>query len=275
MIRATHAMVLLCLVASLCTGAVESMQESAGWPDWDIVVVAHRGLSPGYPENTLSAFRRAIELGANVIEVDLQATKDGVIVLLHDDTVDRTTNGQGFVSDYTFAELRQLDAGSYAGSEFVGEPIPTLEEALDLVIPLGRQLLLDVKDSNALDCKAVVRLVEQHDAVLDVIVGARSVEDVRLFRSLNPNIRLLGFIPGATDIDEFVAAGADIIRLWPRWIRMYPFVDKAHELGKPVWVTSEMAGREELAELIQLGVNGFLTDLPAVLLALLDEIRTQ
>ena len=274
MIRATHAMVLLCLATSLCTGVVGSTQESAGWPDWHIVVVAHRSLSPGYPENTLSAFRRAIELGVDAIEVDLCATKDGVIVLLHDDTVDRTTNGKGFVSGYTFAELRLLDAGSYAGSEFVGEPIPTLEEALDLVIPLGGKLLLDVKDSNALDCKAVVRLVEQHDAVLNVIVGARSVEDVRLFRSLNPNIRLLGFIPGVTDIDDFVAAGADIIRLWPRWIRVYPFVDKVHELGKPVWVTSGLAGREELTELIQSGVNGFITDLPDVLLALLDEIRT-
>lgn len=271
MLRFTYAMGVLCLVVSLCAGALASTQESGGWPDWDIVVVAHRGLSPGYPENTLSAFRSAIELGADVIEVDLQATKDGIIVLLHDDTVDRTTDGQGFVSNYTFAELRQLDAGSHAGLEFVGDLIPTLEEALNLVIPLGGQLLLDVKDSDALDCEAVVRLVEQHDAVLDVIVGARSVEDVRLFRSLNPNIRLLGFIPGVTDIDEFVAAGVDIIRLWPRWIRVYPFVDKVHQLGKPVWVTSELAGREALAELIQLGVNGFLTDLPDVLISLLAE----
>lgn len=274
MVRATHAMVLLCLVATLCTGAVASMQESGGWPDWDIVVVAHRGLSPGYPENTLAAFRSAIKLGVDAIEVDLRATKDGVIVLLHDDTVDRTTDGQGFVSDYTFAELRQLDAGSHAGAEFAGELIPSLEEALDLVIPLGGKLLLDIKESAALGSAAVVRLIERYDAVLDVIVGVRSVEDVRLFRSLNPNIRLLGLIPGATNIGQFIDAGADIIRLWPRWIRVYPpFLEQIREAGRPVWVTSELAGRDELEELIGMGVNGFLTDLPDVLISLLTEAR--
>lgn len=257
-----------CLVVCfLCAGATGD-----DWPEWDVVVVAHRGVSPGFPENTLPAFANAIELGVDVIELDLRATADGVIVVLHDDSVENTTDGQGFVSDYTFASLRQLDAGSHAGAEFAGEPIPSLDEVLDLVIPLRGKLLLDIKESNELDNEAVIRLIERYDAVLDVIVGVRTVEDVRLFRSLNPNIRLLGFIPSATDIEGFVTAGVDIIRLLPRWIRLYPpFVDQVHELGKPVWVTAELAGREELTELIRMGVNGILTDLPEVLLTLLSE----
>ncbi len=267
---------MVCALVSIVACSIWVGAAAEGWPEWDIVVIAHRGVSPGFPENTLPAFANAIKLGVDAIEVDLRATSDGVIVVLHEDSVEITTNGEGFVSDYTFAELRQLDAGSHAGAEFAGEPIPSLEEVLDLVIPLGCTLLLDIKASNELDPEAVIRLIERHNAVLDVIVGVRSVEDVRLFRSLNPNIRLLGFLPTATDIDKFVTAGVDIVRLLPQWIRVYPpFLAKVHELGKPAWITSEFASRDEFADLIRLGANGFLTEVPEVLLSLLKEAHTE
>lgn len=264
---------LFCAVVSLAVCFMWAGAATEDWPEWDIVVIAHRGVSPGYPENTLPAFANAMKLGVDVIELDLRATSDGVIVVLHEDSVENTTNGEGFVSDFTFDELRQLDAGSHAGEQFVGEPIPSLAEVLDLVIPLGGKLLLDIKASNELDPEAVIRMIERHDATLDVIVGVRSVEDVRLFRSINPNIRLLGFIPTATDIAKFITAGVDIVRLLPRWLRVYPpFLEKVHELGRPAWVTSEFASRDEFADLIRLGANGFLTEVPDVLLSLLEEI---
>jgi glycerophosphoryl diester phosphodiesterase len=240
--------------------------------DRHIVVVAHRGAISGFPENTLVAFNRALEMGVDIIELDLRTTKDGIIVICHDDSVDRTTNGEGFVVDYTLTELRQLDAGSHAGDEFAGESIPTLEEVLDLMIPRGGKLLLDIKGRNEIDCEAIVQMIEQHGAVLDVILGVRSVEDAQLFRKLSPNIRQLGFISSATDMDEFAAAGVDILRLWARWIHSYAgFMDMAHELSKPVWVTSGFAGRDELEELGRLGADGFITDLPDVLIELMDE----
>jgi len=93
---------------------------------------------------------------------------------------------------------------------------------------------------------------------------------------LNTKIRILGFVGTTRDIKQFAAAGVDIIRLWSRWIRRYPpLVEQVHELGKPVWTTAGLAGREGLAELIKLGVNGILTDLPEVLLALLADIRAE
>ncbi len=243
-------------------------------PGQDIVVVAHRGLAPGFPENTLLAFRHALELGVDFLEVDLRMTRDGVPVIIHDDTVDRTTDGQGEVETFTLAELKKLDAGNIAGPEFAGAQIPTLEETLEFVIPLGGRLLLDIKSSKNLDCEKVVRLVERYNAVKDVVVGARSVEDVKLFRSLNPNIRILGFIASARYMKKFVEADTDNIRLWLRWIRLYPpLIDRTHQFGKPVWVTAGPAGREELAELITLGVNGIITDLPEVLMALLTNSR--
>ncbi len=95
-----------------------------------MLVIGHRGASGHAPENTLAAFRKAVSLGAAFVETDLQLSRDAHFVAIHDATVNRTTNGRGAVHDLTLAELRQLDAGSWFGSEFSGERIPTLEEIL-------------------------------------------------------------------------------------------------------------------------------------------------
>lgn len=259
------------IAAFLCTGLAAGDDTFGKEPKRDTVVVAHRGLAPGYPENTLPAFRQALALGVDFIEVDLRMTKDGVPVIMHDDTLDRTTDGKGEVGALTLAEIKKLDAGRIAKPEFAGTRIPTLEETLALVSSLNGKLILDIKSGNNLDCEKVVRLVEHYHAVENVIVGARSVEDIALFRSLNPDIRILGFVPGVSDIKKFVKAGVDIIRIWHRWLRSYPpLIDRVRKYGKPIWVTAGPAGREELSELLSLGVNGILTDLPEVLLTLLS-----
>lgn len=229
------------------------------WPEWTVVNIAHRGgIVPGYAENTLAAYRRAISYGVDVIEIDLRGTRDGEVIILHDETLERTTDGRGKVTDHTLGELKQLNAGS-------GESIPSYAEVLDLVADTGVKLLLDIKISPVLDKGKVVRLTESHGAVLDVIVGVRTLGDLRQFRRLNPNIRTLGFIRRPEDIDDFVAGGIDIIRLWPEWIRAdEEIVRKVHELGKPVWTTAGDAPREVLEELIRSGVNGILSDFPEV-----------
>ncbi|MBQ3085493.1 MAG: hypothetical protein IJC46_08615 [Clostridia bacterium] len=99
----------------------------------NIWVAAHRGWSAKYPENTMEAFRAAVEIGVDQIETDVRITKDGELVLIHDATVDRTTNGTGLVRDYTLKELQALDAGSHKGAEFSACRIPTLVELLELV----------------------------------------------------------------------------------------------------------------------------------------------
>jgi len=95
-----------------------------------VLVIAHRGASGHAPENTLSAFKKAVAMGATFVETDLQMSRDARLVAIHDATVNRTTNGQGAVHDMTLSELRRLDAGSWFGSEYAGEKIPTLEELL-------------------------------------------------------------------------------------------------------------------------------------------------
>jgi glycerophosphoryl diester phosphodiesterase len=96
-----------------------------------VLVIAHRGASGHAPENTLAAFKKAVAMGATFIETDLQLSRDARFVAIHDATVNRTTNGQGAVHDMTLAELRRLDAGSWFGSEYAGERLPTLEELLE------------------------------------------------------------------------------------------------------------------------------------------------
>ena len=93
-------------------------------------VVAHRGYSGLYPENTASAFEAAIGAGADMIELDVCLTKDRIPVVIHDQTLERTTDGHGLVSEFTLSELKKLDAGSWFSPKFKGESIPTLEEIL-------------------------------------------------------------------------------------------------------------------------------------------------
>jgi glycerophosphoryl diester phosphodiesterase len=120
-----------------------------------VTVIAHRGWSGKYPENTLLAFREAIKLGVPAVELDAQSTSDGKTVVIHDVMVDRTTNGHGAVRDMQFVQIRELDAGQ-------GERVPTLEEVLDLCI--GKVAVqLEVKGSG----------LEQHLAVLWERYGAR------------------------------------------------------------------------------------------------------
>jgi len=261
-----HLMTALLALAYISTAV--SQPVVSDWPDWNIVFVAHRGgIVPDYPENTLVTFRQAIEHGAQAIEIDLRGTKDGQIVIMHDETVDRTTNGHGKVTDQTLAELKSLDAGH-------GETIPTYEEVLQLVAGTGVVLLLDIKQSQVLDKDQVVRLTENHNSVLNIIVGARNLEDLRVFRALNPNLRILGFIQGVEDIEPFVQAGVDIIRLWPEWINAdHELIEKVHAFGKPVWTTAGDAQRDELERLIKLKVDGILSDLPAVMKSLIDDMR--
>lgn len=216
----------------------------------------------GVPENTLAAFREAVRHGVRVLEIDLRATADGEVVILHDETLDRTTNGRGPVSAQTLAAVRALDAGK-------GERVPTFAEALAFARAEGVQLLLDIKESPGLDKARVVRMIEDAGAVLEVIAGPRNLADLREFQRLNPNLRTLGFISTPEEIERFAEAGVHIIRLWPRWIAADPnLIRRVHALGRAVWVTAGDASREELEALLRAGVDGILGDRPAVLQSL-------
>ena len=234
------------------------------------ITIAHRGgLVPDYPENTLLAFRKTIETGAEVIEIDLRSTKDAEIVVLHDSTLDRTTNGSGPVVERMLAEVKELDAGG-------GEQVPALREVFELISGTDTQLLLDLKVTSCQEVRNIVRQTENHGLALNVILTSRSLGELRTIKALNPNLRTLGFIPSRDSIERFAEAGVDIIRLFPEWIHEDPaLIERVHSLGRPVWAMSLTASQDELEKLLRYGVNGIFTDYPEMVARLRQELAEE
>ncbi|MDF1616778.1 glycerophosphodiester phosphodiesterase [Petrocella sp. FN5] len=132
-------------------------------------IIAHRGASGYAPENTLIAFKKAIDMGAKAIEFDVQMTKDEEIVVIHDYTLDRTTTGTGFVMEKTADEIRDLDAGSWFGDAFIGEKVPLFEALLDLVHP---EVVLNVEIK-----KVAFDQREVEKKVLEIIMKKNRLEN--------------------------------------------------------------------------------------------------
>lgn len=187
-----------------------------------VKIMGHRGAPAYEPENTLRSIRRALKMGVAAVEVDVQLTKDGRLVVIHDDTVDRTTNGHGAVKDLTFAELRALDAGK-------GEPIPSLEEVVDLV--KGRaHLVVELKRPEA--APALLRFFQEHllfDAA-HVISFWHPV--LKTLKEQEPRLRTGVLMVGcpADPVGLARAARADALVLNYRYVNR-ELVDAAHRQG--------------------------------------------
>ncbi len=124
------------------------MSYRAGAPLGEVNVIAHRGASAYAPENTLAAFSLAADMGAHWFELDCTLTKDGEVIVIHDDTIDRTTGVEGVVAEMTLAELKRYDAGSWFDAKFAGERLPMLGEALDLGKDRRIGVYIEIKDSD-------------------------------------------------------------------------------------------------------------------------------
>lgn len=128
-------------------------------------IIGHRGACGHAPENTLVSIRRARELGAQWVEFDAKITADGAVVVFHDDTLERTTNGVGKVSDHSLEDLQALDAGSWFSEEFAGEPVPTLKDVIALLAELGLGSNIEIKPEEGIEvqtAEAVCRVVRDH-----------------------------------------------------------------------------------------------------------------
>lgn len=237
-----------------------------------ILIGAHRGLSASaQPENSLAALRAALAARVDVVEIDLRATADGAIVLMHDARVDRTTNGAGRVSTMTLERLKALDLGA-------GEPVPTLGEALELVAASRTRLLLDIKNGGEIDPARLIELARNHGALDRIIIGVRSAREARSYRALSPSLTILGFVHRLADIDAFAAGGANIIRLWPKWV-LAPasgcgrapapacLVQKLQARGLETWVLADAPADPAKASatfdrLVALRIDAIVTDRP-------------
>lgn len=152
-------------------------------------IIAHRGASAYAPENTFAAFDKARELGADFIELDVQLTKDGKLAVIHDDKIDRTTDGAGFVRQFTMSELEKLDAGSWFGPEFQGEQIPALEDVLQKYHK-KTGLLIEIKSSKTQPGieQAIGKLISRFGVSMNTIVQSFDAGAMMTLHKLYPSI---------------------------------------------------------------------------------------
>lgn len=234
--------------------------------------IAHRGASGHAPENTLAAFERAVELGAGFIETDIRLTRDARFVAIHDEMLERTTNGRGAVQQYTLAELRELDAGHWFDREFNGQRIPTLEEILEFGRKHDVVFYLEIKFDTAMGMHhAMVAALRRAESAARTIVISFDPGMLANLRSLDASIMTGMLIErgGAPDAVRR-AMGAGARQLCPHYEIATPaLIELAHraDLQVAVWTVNEMRG---MREAIASGVDGVMTDLPDRLRAMIE-----
>jgi glycerophosphoryl diester phosphodiesterase len=208
-------------------------------------IYAHRGWSGRAPENTMAAFRTALEAPyVTGLELDVQLTKDGVPIVIHDFTLDRTTNGKGLVKEHTYAQLRELDAGSWFGETFEGERIPTLLEALELAKGRGK-VNIELKTAGNLYpglAEASIRVIREAGMERDVYFTSFDHLVMMEAKGLAPDIRT-GLLVAGRPIAmrfQFEVTGADVLSI------AFPYltedmVKEAEALGIDVfaWTVNE------------------------------------
>ncbi len=223
-------------------------------------LIGHRGSKNELPENTLLGFKHAIELGLDGIELDVHCTKDGELVVIHDPTLNRTTNGDGLVNDFTLSELRSLDAGS-------GELIPTLDEAIDLVIAANKKLFLEAKDLKT--AEKILEIIPKRDLYDQCTVICFDHYFVKSIKERNPKINTGVIIASAPVgvVDLVHRANADCVVCAIRLIRS-EMVSDCKKAGVPVAVYNANT-KEEFERMKTLEIDYVMTDRPKFIKGLL------
>lgn len=235
----------------------------------DPLLVGHRGLVRHAPENTLAAFAACLKLRLG-LELDIRRTKDGVLVCVHDDTVDRTTDGKGKVADLTLAHLKKLDAGKWFSPAFAGERIPTLDEALALLARRGKPgalAALDIKINDGKVEAEVAALVKKHGVESRVVCIGTAIDSPAVRRRLktaNAKLPVAVLAQTAKDLDKALAA-KDADWAYVRFVPTAAEVARARKAGKKVFLVGPtVMGREpgNWKKARTAGVDAILTDYP-------------
>ena len=238
------------------------------------MVIAHRGASSSAPENTLAAFDLALEMGARHLELDVELTRDGHVVVIHDDTVDRTTDGSGPVTAHTLDELRRLDAGRWFGAAFAGERIPTYEDVL--VRYRGRaHLHTEIKGRAPELTRQTVDLIRRHGMESEVTLTSFQrvrLEEVRAYAPELPSGWLV------TDVSETTLAEArrlGLVQLCPRApLVTRELVQRLHAMGFVVRAWG-VATEDLMRQVAEAGADGMTVNFPDRLLAWLAARSSQ
>ena len=277
----------LAIASAVCvagaTAAVANPVNNNGTPQSakvEVTEVAHRGSSFEQPENTIAAVQEGISDKADYVEIDVQRSKDGELVVIHDTTLTRTTNVEEVfgdrpsyaVGEFTLAELKQLDAGSWKGEQFTGEQIPTLNEVLDVLTKSQSGLLLEMKapelypgivDDLVAQLEARPGYLNSNVANGRLVVQSFNWDFMAEFNAQLPEVTagLLG-TPSDAQMVEF-SSWADQIN--PNYgAASVAFVDRVHELGMETYVYTVDA-EATMVQMVENGVDGIITNKPNVL----------
>jgi glycerophosphoryl diester phosphodiesterase len=253
----------------------------------EFLVAAHRGGDLLGPEGTLDIFRRAVEMGVDVLEMDVRLSADGALVIFHDSRVDRTTNGEGRVDSLTLEQLQSLDAGyrwrgdgdsyPYRGR---GLRIPTLEDVFR-VFPRQR-LMVEIKSRDARISRSLCQTVHAHSAQERITVAAFSGEAIDVFRAACPEVATAASFGEATwywllhqiRLDGLYSPDFQVFQVpeHRRWLTVVDrrFVERAHVRNLPVQVWT-VNRREDMQRLLDFGVDSIITGRPDALLELLRD----
>ncbi|MCR5716783.1 MAG: glycerophosphodiester phosphodiesterase [Lachnospiraceae bacterium] len=229
------------------------------------LIWAHRGASGHAPENTLPAFDLAAKMGADGVELDVQLTADGELVVCHDEKVDRTSNAKGWIKDYTLEELRKLDF-SYGNQAYEGLQIPTMEEVFDLLQPTGLSINIEMKTGIVMYPQLeekIVALTHEKGWQDRVIYSSFNHYSVQKIKELDPEAKTgLLYADGPVDMPAYCKKlGADALH--PAWYNLqFPgFVDACHEqhIDLNVWTINDA---ESMKQFVELGLHAVITNYP-------------
>ena len=237
-----------------------------------MLAIAHRGASGYAPENTIAAFRRAVAQGASFIETDLHLTRDAHFVAIHDEAVDRTTNGHGAIQNMTLADVRRLDAGSWFASEFMGERVPTLDDVLEFARKNDVVFYLELKPSGFWGGEhALISQLRNSAEIARSVVISFDPAILASLRKLEPTI-MTGLLHDGKIANAFdTAMDIGARQLAVRSDLVSPnFLQQARSLDLQVvcWTVNSLA---HMRMLMAAGVDGIMSDYPDRLVSLLKK----
>lgn len=230
-------------------------------------VVAHRGFSGKYPENSTLAFEKSIKAKADMIELDIRITKDKEIIVIHDLDLKRTSDGEGSVEEMTLAEIHQYDIGSWLSPRFTGQRVPLLRDVLRLCKANGMELNIEIKATEHTEIVPMLNeMLIEEDFLQGVIVSSFDIPLLEALKEINPEIPC-GYLFDKTDIMEVLkeSASKGFEAIHPRWLRITPEAKaEADRLGIMIncWTVNL---EEDMQSMIELGVNGIITNYPDLL----------
>jgi glycerophosphoryl diester phosphodiesterase len=231
------------------------------------ICIAHRGIKELYPENTLASFQAALNNHAQMIELDVALSKDRQLIVIHDETLDRTTSGSGRINEKSFEALRKLDAGSWFDPMFKGEHIPTLQEVIELVtkqavlnIEIKKEYFEESDPADAIE-KQVLNHIRENKLLEHSVVSSFQIKYLQRLRQLEPDINLAYISLEPVDHTRLDACLKLGVLSWNAWHETLDKsqVDLLHEAGVKV-LSFTIQTMAEYEKVIALGVDGIFAD---------------